>query len=67
MAGHTLDKRYVEALARVLRDKDLAYRDGSSTDFRGEYELGRINLRLRGQALTDVSGLAEAREDPAAG
>jgi putative nucleotidyltransferase with HDIG domain len=67
VAGLTLDKQYVEALARVLRDKDLAYRDGSSTDFRGEYELGRINLRLRGQALADVSGLAEAREDPAAG
>jgi putative nucleotidyltransferase with HDIG domain len=67
IAGHTLDERYVEVLARVLRDKDLAYRDGSSTDFRGEYELGRINLRLRGQGLTDVSGLAEAREDPAAG
>jgi putative nucleotidyltransferase with HDIG domain len=67
LAGHTLDKQYVEVLARVLRDKDLAYRDGSSTDFRGEYELGRINLRLRGQALADVSGLAEVREDPAAG
>jgi putative nucleotidyltransferase with HDIG domain len=67
LAGHTLDERYVEVLARVLRDKDLAYRDGSSTDFRGEYELGRINLRLRGQALADVSGLAEEREDPAAG
>ena len=67
IAGHTLDKQYVEVLARVLRDKDLAYRDGSSTDFRGEYELGRINLRLRGQALADVSGLAEVKEDPAAG
>jgi len=67
VAGLTLDKQYVEALARVLRDKDLAYRDGSSTDFRGEYELGRINLRLRGHGLADVSGLAEAREDPAAG
>ena len=67
IAGHTLDGRYVEALAKVLRDKDLAYRDGSSTDFNGEYELGRINLRLRGHALTDVSGLSEAREDPAAG
>ncbi len=67
LAGHTLDERYVEVLARVLRDKDLAYRDGSSTDFRGEYELGRINLRLRGQALADVSGLAEVKEDPAAG
>ena len=67
IAGHTLDGRYVEALAKVLRDKDLAYRDGSSTDFSGEYELGRINLRLRGHALTDVSGLSAAREDPAAG
>src|SRR5665647_155848 len=67
LAGHTLDKQYVETLARVLRDKDLAYRDGSSTDFRGEYEVGRINLRLRGQALADVSGLAEVKEDPAAG
>jgi len=66
VAGHKLDKHYVEALARVLRDKDLAYRDGSSTDFRGEYELGRINLRLRGHGLADVSGLAEVREDPAA-
>jgi putative nucleotidyltransferase with HDIG domain len=67
VAGHTLDSRYVEALAGVLRDKGLAYRDGSSTDFRGEYELGRINLRLRGHGLTDVSGLPEVREDPAAG
>ena len=67
MAGATLDARYVEVLARVLRDKNLAYRDGSSTDFTGEYERGRINLRLRGQALTDVSGLAEAQEGPAAG
>jgi len=67
MAGATLDARYVEVLARVLRDKDLAYRDGSSTDFTGEYERGRINLRLRGQALADVSGLSEAQEGPAAG
>jgi putative nucleotidyltransferase with HDIG domain len=67
IAGHTLDKQYVEVLAKVLRDKDLAYRDGSSTDFRGEYELGRINLRLRGQGWADVSGLAEAQADPAAG
>jgi putative nucleotidyltransferase with HDIG domain len=68
MAGTTLDPSYVEALAKVLRDKDLAYRDGSSTDFMGEYERGRINLRLRGQALADVSGLASSRqEDPAAG
>ncbi|MFA4964292.1 MAG: HD-GYP domain-containing protein [Thermoleophilia bacterium] len=67
MAGGSLDAGYVEALARVLRDKDLAYRDGSSTDFMGEYERGRINLRLRGHALADVSGLSEAQEDPAAG
>jgi HD-GYP domain-containing protein (c-di-GMP phosphodiesterase class II) len=67
-SGRTLDKDYVEALARVLRDKDLAYRDGSSTDFMVEYERGRINLRLRGRALADVSGLSsEAREGPAAG
>jgi putative nucleotidyltransferase with HDIG domain len=67
MSGRTLDGRYVEALARVLRDKDLAYRDGSSTDFMIEYERGRINLRLRGHALADVTGLAEAQEGPAAG
>jgi putative nucleotidyltransferase with HDIG domain len=67
-SGRTLDKEYVEALARVLRDKDLSYRDGSSTDFMVEYERGRINLRLRGRALADVSGLsAEAQEGPAAG
>ena len=67
LAGTTLDAAYIEALARVLRDKDLAYRDGSSTDFMGEYERGRINLRLRGHALADVSGLVEAKEGPAAG
>ena len=68
MAGRTLDARYVEVLAKVLRDKDLAYRDGTSTDFMGEYERGRINLRLRGHAVADVSGLSASRqEDPAAG
>jgi putative nucleotidyltransferase with HDIG domain len=67
IAGRKLEGAYIEVLARVLRDKDLAYRDGSSTDFMGEYERGRINLRLRGQALADVSGLTGAREDPAAG
>ncbi|NLG65607.1 MAG: HD-GYP domain-containing protein [Actinobacteria bacterium] len=68
MAGTTLDAGYIEVLAKVLRDKDLAYRDGSSTDFMGEYERGRINLRLRGKALADVSGLSAVRqEDPAAG
>jgi putative nucleotidyltransferase with HDIG domain len=68
MAGTTLDAGYVEVLAKVLRDKDLAYRDGTSTDFMGEYERGRINLRLRGHALADVSGISASRqEDPAAG
>ena len=66
-AGVTLDARYIEVFARMLRDKDLAYREGTSTDFMGEYERGRINLRLRGKALAELSGLAEAREDPAAG
>jgi putative nucleotidyltransferase with HDIG domain len=66
IAGRRLEANYIEALARVLRDKDLAYRDGSSTDFMGEYERGRINLRLRGKALADVSGLG-AQEEPAAG
>jgi putative nucleotidyltransferase with HDIG domain len=67
ISGQTLAAEYVETLAAVLRDKDLAYRDGSSTDFMGEYERGRINLRLRGQALADVSGLTAVREGPAAG
>lgn len=67
LAGRTLESRYVEALAGVLRDKDLAYREGTSTDFMGEYQRGRINLRLRGQALADLSGVGEALEDPAVG
>jgi len=66
IGGVTLDKRYVELLAQILRDKDLAYRDGSSTDFMVEYERGRINLRMRGRALADISGVGQAREDPAA-
>jgi putative nucleotidyltransferase with HDIG domain len=65
IAGVTLDRRYVEILAQILRDKDLAYRDGTSTDFMVEYERGRINLRLRGRALADISGLGEVRQDPA--
>ncbi len=65
VAGVTLDARYIEVFARMLRDKDLAYREGTSTDFMGEYERGRINLRLRGKALAELSGLSEAREDPA--
>jgi putative nucleotidyltransferase with HDIG domain len=67
MAGVGLDARWVEVLAGILRDKDLAYRDGSATDFMDEYERGRLNLRLRGEALADLSGLERAREDPAAG
>ena len=67
MAGTSLDARWVEVLAGILRDKDLAYRDGSATDFMDEYERGRINLRLRGEALADLSGVGRAQEDPAAG
>ena len=66
-AGVTLDERYVEVFARMLRDKDLAYREGTATDFMGEYERGRINLRLRGKLIADLNALSEAREDPAAG
>ena len=67
MAGVSLDARWVEVLAGILRDKDLAYRDGSATDFMDEYERGRLNLRLRGEAFADLSGLTRTREDPAAG
>ena len=55
VAGHTLGRTLVEVLAGVLRDKDLAYRDGSSTDFMDEYGRGRLNLRLRGHSLADVA------------
>ncbi len=65
-AGVTLDARYIEVFAQMLRDKDLAYREGTSTDFMGEYERGRINLRLRGKALAELRDLAKEREDPAA-
>ena len=67
MAGMALDARWVEVLAGILRDKDLAYRDGSATDFMDEYERGRINLRLRGEALADLHGVGRVQEDPAAG
>ncbi len=67
MAGVALDARWVEILAGILRDKDLAYRDGSATDFMDEYERGRLNLRLRGEALADLRGLSRSRQDPAAG
>jgi putative nucleotidyltransferase with HDIG domain len=67
MAGTSLDARWVEVLAGILRDKDLAYRDGSATHFMEEYERGRINLRLRGEALADLSGIGRVQEDPAAG
>ena len=67
MAGAQLDAHWVEILAGILRDKDLAYRDGSATDFMDEYERGRLNLRLRGSALADLSGTERAHGDPAAG
>ncbi len=66
LAGVTLDARYIEALGRILRDKDLAYRDGTATDFMDEYQRGRLNLRLRGEPITDVSGLSRRQEDPGA-
>ena len=66
VAGVTFEAAYVEALASVLCDKSLAYRDGSSTDFMEEFERGRLNLRLRGQTLADLSGLAGLREGRAA-
>jgi len=67
-AGTTLERNYVEILASILRDKDLAYRDGTSTDFMGEYERGRISLKLRGAMFNTDSGSESARVegDPAA-
>jgi putative nucleotidyltransferase with HDIG domain len=50
-AGKMYEALYVETLAQILRDKDLAYRDGTSTDFMDEYERGRISLRLHGSAF----------------
>jgi len=41
--------------------------DGSATDFMDEYERGRLNLRLRGSALADLSGTERVHGDPAAG
>jgi hypothetical protein len=61
-----LDSRYVETLAQVLRDKDLAYREGTSTDFMGEFERGRINLRLHEEAAGDVSAASTVQEEPTA-
>jgi putative nucleotidyltransferase with HDIG domain len=68
-AGASLERRYVEALAQILRDKNLAYRDGTSTDFMGEYERGRISLKLRGAIFQDPeTGLpASSQRDPAIG
>jgi putative nucleotidyltransferase with HDIG domain len=66
IAGVTLESEYVEALARVLCDKDLAYRRGCSTDFLEEFERGRINLRLRGQTVADLTALSSLQEGPAA-
>jgi putative nucleotidyltransferase with HDIG domain len=67
MSGTVLDSRYIEVLASILRDKDLAYRDGTATDFMDEYQRGRLSLRLRGEPFADVSGTSRVREDPAAG
>jgi putative nucleotidyltransferase with HDIG domain len=67
MSGVSLDGKYVELLASILRDKDLAYREGTSTDFMGEYERGRINLRLRAEAIAQISETIRARRDPAVG
>jgi putative nucleotidyltransferase with HDIG domain len=67
MSGVSLDGKYVELLASILRDKDLAYREGTSTDFMGEYERGRINLRLRAEAIAQISETMRARRDPAVG
>ena len=68
-AGTTLERTYVEILATILRDKDLAYRDGTSTDFMGEYERGRISLRLRGamfDAERETESAVRDQGDPAA-
>jgi len=57
-AGTMYEALYVETLGQILRDKDLAYRDGTSTDFMDEYERGRVNLRLHGavfEAVADAS------------
>ncbi len=67
MSGTVLDERYVEVLAQILRDKDLAYRNGTVTDFRDEYQRGRLSLGLRGEPFADVSATARSQEDPAAG
>jgi len=66
VAGIWLEPRYVEALAQVLRDKDLAYRDGTSTDFMDEFRRGRINLRLREESVTGSALLPRTQEGPAA-
>jgi putative nucleotidyltransferase with HDIG domain len=62
-AGKMYEALYVETLGQILRDKDLAYRDGTSTDFMDEYERGRINLRLHGavfEAATEGEQAATA-------
>ncbi len=65
-AGTTFDAKYVETLAGVLCDKSLDYRNGSATGFMEEFEYGRINLRLRGRPIADLSGLTPQNERPAA-
>ncbi len=72
-AGKLYEAKYVETLAQILRDKDLAYRDGTSTDFMDEYERGRISLRLHGAVLEslgegdDAQGDALTSQGPQAG
>lgn len=68
-AGKTYEALYVETLAQILRDKDLAYRDGTSTDFMDEYERGRVSLRLRGavfEAAAEAAADAVGRGTPSA-
>lgn len=61
-AGTMYESQYVETLAQILRDKDLAYRDGTSTDFMDEYERGRVSLRLRGAAFEAAAEAAAEAE-----
>jgi HD-GYP domain-containing protein (c-di-GMP phosphodiesterase class II) len=69
-AGKMYEALYVETLGQILRDKDLAYRDGTSTDFMDEYERGRINLRLHGsvfEVATDGQPIEAEAGAPASG
>jgi putative nucleotidyltransferase with HDIG domain len=66
LAGVKLDTAYVEALARVLKDKNLSYREGSAADFMDEFRRGRVNLRLREGSLSGATLPERLREDPTA-